>query len=629
MFDPDRPDEARRNRSLLSFRRDGPSADDGPDMEDDGAEAPPRDGREDAASAHSSVRPESAPHPHTVVVEEEQHFADDDRWRPLIDPGSVIGGVVRAKWLIVATTLAGAIIGVMIALDTPKEYYAATELLIDPRDLSIVERELTRGGLPSDATLALVENQVRVLTSGTVLTKAVERLDLQDDPEFNGEEPASLTSLLTSPRALLSLAFGQGGGEEGPGAAHREAVETLADSLEVERGNGTFIVTVGVTTKDGEKSARIADAVVEAFLETSGDLQARTATRATGELTGRLDDMRARVGEAEQAVADYKSEHDIVDAQGRRISEDEISSLSERLSQARAHTAELTARADSAGETEVEDILGGTLPEQVDSPVLTELLAQHAAQRRQAERLSSRLGPLHPERVTFEAEMAGTREEMARELRRVTSSMQVELTRAIQTEQALADRLAELKVAKGDLEDEEVELRQLERQAAASRAVYESFLLRAQQTGQQSQLNTANISVISQAYAPREPVGPSRSAIAITGMVLGFIAGVGLGAAGGVADSLRRGLGRPPRRQHRPAPQRRPEPRPAPAPRPEAVPQPEAAPAATATAHHDPAPPASAERAADGPVDDLRANLRAFRRELDELAATRARRRAG
>ena len=62
-------------------------------------------------------------------------------------------------------TLLGAAIGIGVALSIPKKYQAYSELLIDPRDLKIVDRDLTQSGLPSDATLAIVENQVRVLTS--------------------------------------------------------------------------------------------------------------------------------------------------------------------------------------------------------------------------------------------------------------------------------------------------------------------------------------------------------------------------------------------------------------------------------------------------------------------------------
>ena len=46
-------------------------------------------------------------------------------------------------------------------------------------------------------------------------------------------------------------------------------------------------------------------------------------------------------------------------------------------------------------------------------------------------------------------------------------------------------------------------LRELERDVQASRAVYESFLVRARETGEQERLDTKNIRVISRAELPQ------------------------------------------------------------------------------------------------------------------------------
>ena len=105
-------------------------------------------------------------------------------------------------------------IGVAIALSTPKKYEAFAELLIDPRDLKLSDRDLTQTGLPNDATLAIVENQVRVLTSGTVLNRVVDKLKLTEDSEFNGQRAGGIGNFISSLRALLSSGNGAGGGDD-------------------------------------------------------------------------------------------------------------------------------------------------------------------------------------------------------------------------------------------------------------------------------------------------------------------------------------------------------------------------------------------------------------------------------
>ena len=500
--------------------------------------------RVDAVAAMSPPPPEPVGEPVAVVpVEPASRHGDSQFWKPLVDPITVISSVWNSKRIILATTILGAMLGVGIALSTPKKYQAHTELVLDPRNLNIVDRDLTQAGLPSDATLALVENQVRIMTSGNVIARVVDRLGLIDDPEFNGEARGGLLGKLADWRSLFRAT-------DGPAddAARRTITSgNLYDSLSVERGMKTFIITVSATTEEPEKSALIANTLVEEFLETSGEIQANTATRATKELTSRLDELRRDVEAKEREVETFKAENDIINPQGRLITDEEIIKLNDQLSVARARTIELNARAQSARSIGVSDALSGSLPEQISSSVMTELRSQYASLRQEADRLSVRLGPRHPQRVAIEAQMDGARAQLQAELRRIVSSVQVELTRAVQLEQDLASRLAQLKARNANVSSELVSLRELEREAQAARAVYESYLLRARETGEQQTLNTVNMSIISAAYPPLRPTGPSRSTTAILGLLLGFAAGIAIGALRGIVQSLREGgAGSPP-----------------------------------------------------------------------------------
>ncbi|MCO5160402.1 MAG: Wzz/FepE/Etk N-terminal domain-containing protein [Mesorhizobium sp.] len=465
--------------------------------------------------------------------------AEGEVWRPLIDPLKIWSGIVRSRWIILATTVAGAALGVVIALSTPKKYESVAELLVDPRDIKISDRNVTEGGLPNDATLAIVENQVKVLTSGNVLAKVVDKLNLAADPEFNGQERSfGLKTLISELRSIFSRS------EKNEGDLRRAlAIQGLAESLDVERGGKTFVVSISAVTQSAEKSALIANTLTQTFLESYGDIQSDTAGRASDELTSRLAEMQKGVEEAERKVEAYRTERDLFDAQGRLISDDEMVKLNEQLTIARARTIELNARAASIRDLNPDAIVGGSLPEQISSPVMAELRTQYATSKQEVERLSVRLGPRHPERLAAEAQLAGARESLASELRRINSSIQVDLKRAVQLEQDLASRLAQLKSRQAQVSEDLVTVRELEREAAAKRAVYESFLLRARETSEQRGINTANMSVISVAQPPLEALGPSRSMMVIAATILGFMAGIGIGGVRGAVDSLRTGGG--------------------------------------------------------------------------------------
>lgn len=559
MFERDDREDRNRERSLLAFgpgARSKKTAGLSPSLLSS-AEEIESVPREDAATRHriaraqreAQTRPLAAsesPYPPAGTAVPEvaapveapapEFPADDQRWKPLIDPMKVVGGIARSKKIIVATTILGALLGVGVALSTPKKYEATTELIADPRDLQITDHDLTQSGIASDTTLAIVENQVRVLTSGTVLNETAQKLNLFEDPEFNGKAQG-YPGVMALIRSVLSR--GDAAGDASDDRRNAIVIRNLAEALSVERGSKTFVISIGVKTRDGEKSALIANTMADVFLQTYGKMQSETAGRATGELTGRLDELRKSVEVAERAVETFKAEHDLVDAQGRLISDDELLKLNEQLTIARARTLELTAKAASARAVNVDSVLGGTLPEEIASDAMNDLRSQYAKLKQEADRADVRLGPRHPERLALDAQLAGARQRIAAELRRIGSSLQTDLKRAVQLEQQLSSRLAQLKVRSGDVNSDLVTARELEREANAKRAVYEAFLLRAKQTGEQRDINTANISVISKAYAPLDPTGPSRALTAIAGLLLGFASGVGIGAMRGAYESLR------------------------------------------------------------------------------------------
>lgn len=468
---------------------------------------------------------------------------DDAMWQPMIDPAAVFGEVWRSKRLILGCAILGAVLGVAVAISTPRAYYAATDILIDPREWAVLDRDAGRGGLQADAALAMIENQIRVMTSRPVLRATVERLDLASDTEFNGQGSAGI-----SPSALVAALRGLLSSGGGSGADGREAiaVNNLGRALSVSRGGRTFVVSVGVTSNDPEKSALIANTVTEVYLDASARIQAGSTGRAADELTARLDELRIGVEQAERAVETFKAENEIIDAQGRLITDDEITRLNDQLSQARARTVELRARAQSARDLDVQAVVTGSLPEQIASSSMTELRAQYTNLQLTADRLAVRLGPRHPELLAVQAQLRGAEQQIRTDLSRIVASLQVDLTRAQQQEQELSTELARLKVRQGDLGNELVTLRELEREAAAKRAVYEAFLLRARETGEQRELNTANVTIISEAVPPLLPSGVSRAMIATGGLALGLLLGIGLAGARGAWIGWRASPQRPP-----------------------------------------------------------------------------------
>ncbi|GGA78693.1 hypothetical protein GCM10011491_02370 [Brucella endophytica] len=458
----------------------------------------------------------------------------DDEWKPLVDPRIVIDAVSRSRNLIIATTLLGIILGVAYGLSLPKMYSSTADILVNPRSIQTVGPDLTPDQLPTDASLAVIESQSRLIDSASVLTKVIDQTGLLRDPEFNGSmKPGAIAGFIASLRQLLT----------GPGAEDEMGLETkvlanLRKSLTVSRDPKSFIISVTVKTREPEKSAELANIISNVFQEQLGVQDSELAKRATGELSARLANLKAGVEKADSAVQKFKAEHDLVDVQGRLITDDDVANLNNQLSAARAETIRLRARAESLNNATADSLFVDGLPEGLNSGVITALRSQYAAARQQAEGLATKLGPRHPALIQAQSQAAGLRREVEAELARIRNASEVDLQRSQQQEKDLSARLAQLKVRYAGNNEDMVKLRELEREANAQRTVYEAFLLRTRETGEQQGFNTANVRVISGARPALEPLGPSRRTILLAGLVLGLLAGLGIAILRGIYAAL-------------------------------------------------------------------------------------------
>ncbi len=452
--------------------------------------------------------------------------------KPLVDPVVLFRTIWRWRLLVVLTTIIGGVLGVMIALSTPHQYLAISQFVYDPRELRLTDTDFLPPSYSSESTLALVDSQVRIVSSVPVLETVVADLDLMNDPEFNGKEAPGFGSVLGTLSQLLS-----GGGDE-ESESMVIAVQNLASSVDVYRVPNTFIIHIAVTTQDPVTSANIANKILEVYIEKQQSAQSALFERTAESMTKQLADLRRDVEIAEQKVEQYKAEHDIVGAGGSLINDEQLVKLNEQLAEIRAQKVEIQAKAETARNLNVDEILSGTSPEILESSTIGELRAAYASSKRSFDALATSLGPRHPRRVAAAQTLETARSEVSNELRRIVSSTQTELRRIVQSEQQLAADLAVLKSRQMDTSEDLVRLRELEREANATSAIYESSLKRTRETREQQNLNTSNIRVVAEATTPIDPVGPSRKLIAIGGAIAGMIAGLGIA----VLIGLYRGL---------------------------------------------------------------------------------------
>lgn len=427
----------------------------------------------------------------------------------------------RRKIAIASAALIGACLAVTVGKSLTPRYTATAQLYVDPRELQLVDRELTPRAQDVSGMSMVVESQARLITSNSVLLQVIQQANLDKDPEFGGGDTKTLMASLLGLIGLQPRA---------PSAADIKdvqlaALDALNKHITIRKGDKSFIVDIEVWSTDPAKAAMLANTLTNTYLTDSRNSQALAARRATSELSGRLKELRERLRNAETALATYKAQNNFVGTQDSLISDQQLSNSNQRLSAARAATMDAQARLDQIEANKRTAADAGAIPEALQSPTIANLRAQYADARKKYAEQTAELGPRHPALRQTEKQVEDLKRTISEEIERFALSAKNDLTRARDYEASLNRALEVQKRQSVQLSQAAVRLRELEREADASRDVYQSFLKRSRETEEQETLNTSAARVIGEATVPqRRSFPPAMSLFAMIGFIFGALA---------------------------------------------------------------------------------------------------------
>lgn len=463
----------------------------------------------------------------------EAQAAEDDQGFLEFDLKALYRTLRKRLGLILSVTIGLTALVMVVVLQQTPLYTADALVLLDRQKMQVTDMEAVMSGLPADS--ATVDSEVEILQSRALAERVVDRLDLMRDPEFNSALRAPSALRWLDPRVwmrdLLALISAEPApvNEEMRARAERDAViDSLLANLTVARQRLTYVINISIVSENPEKAARIANAYADSYI--LDQLEAKfDATRQANEwLSRRLGELRQQVQDSERAVEIYRGEQGLESSSGVTVSEQQLSELNAQLILARTGLAEARAKYDRARQIRSSGGSIESMADVVQSSTISQLRQKQAELARELANLSSRYGPRHPEVVNAEAQRRDIEVQIGAEISRIIGSLQnnvsVAETRVASLEQSLRDIRGET----GESGQAMVQLRELEREAAANRAVYESFLNRFKETSQQQDLQVPDSRVISSATAPLEPSHPRKGLSFALALALSAMLGVGL-----------------------------------------------------------------------------------------------------
>jgi succinoglycan biosynthesis transport protein ExoP len=419
--------------------------------------------------------------------------------------------------VIAGLTLLGTLLATIYAFQLTPLYTANATLLIEPRKTKITDTEAVLGSIGTD--WEAIESEVELIRSIAVARRVAEKLGLAkaEPPEPSLDGLLESISLL-GPETVPIL-------EPDAVTPHAYAVRS---GLSVSRKRDTYLINVSYTDDDPQFAARAANAFAEAYLMDQVEAKFEATRRANLWLDTRLAELRDRVRESERAVETYRAENNLVQSEGETLTEQQVGDLNQQLILARAKTAEAQAMLEQVREVLKRGGEPSSFANNVQSQVIGQLRARLSELRRELAELGAKYGSRHPAVVNVRAQMADSERQIQAEMERILASSENAYRAALSREESIAQSLREIKGEAAELSQAEIRLRELEREAAANRALFESFLTRFKETTEQATLQTPDSRIIEAATVPGAPSKPNRQSIILMGLVLSLAAGAAL-----------------------------------------------------------------------------------------------------
>jgi uncharacterized protein involved in exopolysaccharide biosynthesis len=379
---------------------------------------------------------------------------------------------------IASVALALFVLGIVVLMIVPTRYAATALVVVDPREQRVTSEQDVLPGIGQDA--AALQSLIEIAKSDGFLRPLIEQLKVAEDEEVSGGE-TEISRLL----------------------------EKFRSHLDISRRGLTYVIAMTFISKSPQRAAHYANAIAEAFVASQRQVRTDATDDAAGWLNSRLKILNDRLRASEDAVAEFKLQHKIVNA-GRESTTQQlrVTELSQQVSAARLRTEEAKTRYEQAQRD---------LKANVDGPIKQDLLSMLRAQRSQLnDQIAQKktvLGERHPDLVMSYGQLSELNRQIETERKRNIEMAKSDVDTLLDQQKSLEGQMWSVEAQMLADGQAFVKLQELQRDADANKNLYEQFLSRAKTTNEQRLLQSSQTKIASFAIPPTRPTRPPLSLI--------------------------------------------------------------------------------------------------------------------
>lgn len=434
-----------------------------------------------------------------------------DAPHPLLEIGRTLA---QRKWIIAASALGCAVLAALFASTLTPIYRSSAGVLIEAERAKLVSIQEVYGG-GTGGGRENFQTQTELLRSRDVASRVIEELKLDTLDEFSPRQ---------SRLERLLAAIGIGNDRfDVPAARQADMVHRFSERLSTEPVLLSNVIRVSFESRDPALAAKVANTVVESFVQADMDNRYRMTQSAARWINQRMTELKGKLEASENALQAYRESQGLLDSRNTVLggNNKQLEELMQRLVEARVRrsNAEQAFNQAKAGEGRAYE----SSPAVVGNPVVQKAReAESAAERRLAE-VGASYGTAHPIYTNARSELDVARANVARQAQLVVGSLQKEFNAARATEHSLEEALQRSRGTIQQLNRKDIEAGQLEREVETNRQVYQTFLARYKETTATSDLRLPNARLIDVAVPSLYPVKPNKPMIVAMAAIAGAL----------------------------------------------------------------------------------------------------------
>lgn len=436
----------------------------------------------------------------------------------------------RRKWQLAGVMALVCVVAAVVLSQLTPEYRATALVMLDTRKAKVTNTNDVLSGPSFD--IAAVQTEIEVLHSAALLGRVSDKLRLDIDPEFGAAPNNAFRATIAALKSYY-LSVVKGESEQSTPAAEGDrarlkAISALSRNLSILPRNRSYVIAISVDSISPAKAKLIVDTVTDFYIVDQLQAKLDANKRAVEFFNDRLEELKRNLETAERAAASYREKSGLTIGKDSTIASQSLSELNTQLIQARAQRAEKESRVVALQEAARNPATLGGVTEVLANPLVSSLRAQEAEVARRIGDLAQRYGDSHPRLLQAKSEQGQIQGRISAEVAKILASVQGDAEAARSKEIALQAQVDRLEQKAGGLGQSEVQLRQLDREAQSSRAVYEDFLKRYKELREQQDIQQPDARLLSPATVPADAVYPRYGVSMLAALGVGFALGLGL-----------------------------------------------------------------------------------------------------